>query len=407
MKASGPGRMIISLSILLLMFVEESSSRDLLAGGFDVFDSTLFPYYIRIPQGEDHFCGGSLVAPDMVLTLASCTFENLTDVEITVGWKAKLGEPAHLMETFTHPLWNDATNENGFSLLKISNASSNDIVMLSNDSDSPHLVEGNELTVLGATTNRLVPTLASVTVTTIANGECSASKNDGGFPILLSQDQFCAGDASRGFCHDDYGGPMVVTSPIDGDSNSNNTTTNNTHTDNFDVQVGVAAWTFCGITGNRAGKSSPGVYLRVSDGFDWIRATICLNSEDPPLYFDCPENDNSTVVVVQEPTVPPSTMDDSPSPIPFRYEIANDGFLFEVGILIEKIIDLETIEVVHYIVPGALLPFSVYAEASEYVDILELERDALYAFSIVDGEADGVVAGLVDGSTWWYLVYIL
>jgi hypothetical protein len=42
-----------------------------------------------------------------------------------------------------------------------------------------------------------------------------------------------------------------------------------------DVIVGIVSWGIgCGIM--------PGVFARVSSGYDWIQATVCESSNDPP-----------------------------------------------------------------------------------------------------------------------------
>jgi hypothetical protein len=47
-----------------------------------------------------------------------------------------------------------------------------------------------------------------------------------------------------------------------------------------DVQVGVISW-------GRGCAIYPGVYSRVSAGYDWIREQVCFQSKNPPLYLQC------------------------------------------------------------------------------------------------------------------------
>lgn len=55
----------------------------------------------------------------------------------------------------------------------------------------------------------------------------------------------------------------------------------------------------------------PGVYARVSKGWDWIRATVCNTSDDPPAYFEC---DQGKVTFSPVPTAMPTSPTASPAP---------------------------------------------------------------------------------------------
>lgn len=125
------------------------------------------------------------------------------------------------------------------------------------------------------------------------------------------------------------------------------------------------------------------MYLRVSDGFDWIRARVCEHSEDAPAYFDCPNSVDPVIAPVPSPVAPPS-------PVLFRYDVFNDWFLFEAGIVIEKITGLNTVELVEYVTPGSLLSQSLSRPETDLSTEVQLEANALYSFSIMDGEADGL-----------------
>ena len=62
------------------------------------------------------------------------------------------------------------------------------------------------------------------------------------------------------FCSYHQGGPLIVRDDDGPDG---------------DVVVGVVSWGIgCG--------TMPGVFARVSSGYDWIQATVCETSNDPP-----------------------------------------------------------------------------------------------------------------------------
>ena len=62
------------------------------------------------------------------------------------------------------------------------------------------------------------------------------------------------------FCSYHEGGPLIVRDVNGPDG---------------DVVVGIVSWGIgCGIM--------PGVFARVSSGYEWIQATVCETSNDPP-----------------------------------------------------------------------------------------------------------------------------
>jgi hypothetical protein len=50
--------------------------------------------------------------------------------------------------------------------------------------------------------------------------------------------------------------------------------------DEFDLLVGLVSW-------GRGCAVYPGVYSRISSGYDWIRSEVCYKSANPPSYMGC------------------------------------------------------------------------------------------------------------------------
>lgn len=58
-------------SVVVAAAAASSRSRHLIAGGTaPALDR--FPFFTRVPQRSGYFCGGSLIAPDLVLTTPYC-----------------------------------------------------------------------------------------------------------------------------------------------------------------------------------------------------------------------------------------------------------------------------------------------------------------------------------------------
>jgi hypothetical protein len=90
------------------------------------------------------------------------------------------------------------------------------------------------------------------------------------------------------------------------------------------MQVGVVSW-------GRGCALYPGVYSRISEGYEWIRREVCFKSQNPPLYMECRTEERDPANVVQEtpspasltPTRSPSTSPShTPSHSPTIQEIA-------------------------------------------------------------------------------------
>ena len=129
---------------------------------------------------------------------------------------------------FIHPLYNNETFDHAFGLMKLTNASTLDIVTLNADPSIPTLYE--ELTVLGTGSGRTNGNqLHQVDVRALDPLTCERTRNSAGFPIVVSNASLCAGNGTNGFCDEDWGGPLILP------RNKNSTRPRA-------VQVGVISW---------------------------------------------------------------------------------------------------------------------------------------------------------------------
>jgi len=110
---------------------------------------TRYPYSASLQYNDQHFCGGSLVAPDLVVTAAHCT---TTPMEIVLG-RYDLDSPTDddyevmgVTEKVVHPDYDRDVVENDLALLVLERESAHPYVRINARGDVP--MEGEELRVM-------------------------------------------------------------------------------------------------------------------------------------------------------------------------------------------------------------------------------------------------------------------
>lgn len=265
--------------------------------GGGVTNSNRFPYAVSISDSIGHFCGGSLIAPDMVLTAAHCQGGPYNAIIGRHDLESNSGESIPMEREIPHPDYNADITDADWMLIKLRSSTTQNIPFIKINSDSSQPSPGQEVTVMGwgdttadDQTQELAEKLMSVTVNAISNQECDDSEGTIGgwsenYHGQITENMLCARDNGEDSCQGDSGGPLVIL--------GNNPSQ--------DVQVGVVSW---GI--GCASRDFPGVYARVSRVTDWIRSTVCSESSQPPAEL-CGGGAVTTYVD------PPSSGDDAPT----------------------------------------------------------------------------------------------
>lgn len=239
------------------------------------------PWCVSMQDHIGHFCGGSMIAPNMVMTAAHCLGGSYDVVAGRRDLDKNTGQSVPMEKEIRHPGYNSQTTQSDFALLILEeamdmNAGNVDLVELNFDRNVPE--DAARVTVLGFgdtvqanDISKLSTKLLEVTVNMITNDECGRASgtidgySDNYFGQITSN-MMCAkvDGGGKDACQGDSGGPLVI-------RNSQKT-----------IQVGVVSW---GI--GCASEHFPGVYARISQVEGWIKKEVCKNGIDPPSYFGC------------------------------------------------------------------------------------------------------------------------
>lgn len=227
-----------------------------------------------IPSGVDaHFCGGSVIAPDWILTAGHC-MEDLksTDVRIVAGTAdlRKPGQARSVKRIIVHDKYaTDDTNLtagphpiNDVALIQVFkpfelNAQIRSIPLIDTAAESSVARPNNEVTASGFGVTKVggksVPGLLSVDVPLRSRDDCNRPQS---YDNAITDGMVCAGAKDRDSCQGDSGGPLTY-HPLKEDA----------------VQLGIVGWgDKCGV------QNKYGVYTRVTAYRDWISA--CMTNPD-------------------------------------------------------------------------------------------------------------------------------
>jgi len=288
--------------------------RDRIIGGSEAQEDR-YSFAVSLQDRIGHFCGGTLISPDTVVSAAHCGGGGYDVVVGRHDHGDRDGEVMSVKRELEHPDYESKTTNNDYMLIFLDKPVSVDNVKFASVTDNFVGVD-EAVTVVGwgdidiSNKEKLPDELQEVEVYTISNKECDDSEgeidgSEDSYKGEITSSMLCAEHPKRkDACQGDSGGPLVKKSG----SGSR---------EEFEL-VGVVSW---GI--GCAHDDFPGVYARVSTEYKWIKEEVCKRSSYPPASFGCGGDSADDDGIDDSPTLSPSI---APTLLPTFLDESDEGW---------------------------------------------------------------------------------
>uniref|UniRef100_A0A8C8X966 trypsin n=1 Tax=Panthera leo TaxID=9689 RepID=A0A8C8X966_PANLE len=258
--------------LLILAFVGAAvafptDDDDKIVGGYTCEENSI-PYQVSLNSGY-HFCGGSLISDQWVVSAAHCYKSALNSEFSGRGFEhcriqVRLGE--HNIEVLEgdeqfinsakvirHPRYNSWTLDYDIMLIKLSSPAALTARVSTISLPSACAPAGTQCLISGwgntlSSGTNYPELLQCLDAPLLSQAQCKAA-----YPGQITENMVCAGflEGGKDSCQGDSGGPVVCKGELQG----------------------IVSWGY-----GCAQKNKPGVYTKVCNFTDWIKETIAANS---------------------------------------------------------------------------------------------------------------------------------
>uniref|UniRef100_A0A8V5FTZ8 Peptidase S1 domain-containing protein n=2 Tax=Melopsittacus undulatus TaxID=13146 RepID=A0A8V5FTZ8_MELUD len=244
--------LLVALLGVAVAFPVNNDDDDKIVGGYTCARNSV-PFQVSLNSGY-HFCGGSLISSQWVLTAAHC-YKYSMQVQLgkhNLAVTESTQQVIRASRMIRHPGFNSNTLDNDIMLIKLATpAQLNEAVQtVSLPTRCPST--GTECIISGWGNTRSSGSAYPDTLQCLNAPVLSASACRNAYPGDITSNMICVGflEGGRDSCQGDSGGPVVCNGQLQG----------------------IVSWGLgCALEGY------PGVYTKVCNYVSWIRETIAAN----------------------------------------------------------------------------------------------------------------------------------
>ncbi|KAM5190218.1 trypsin-4 [Callospermophilus lateralis] len=244
-------------ALLILAFVGAAvalpiDDDDKIVGGYTCQENSV-PYQVSLNSGY-HFCGGSLINQQWVVSAAHCYKSRIQvrlgehNIEVIEGNEQFINSA----KVIRHPSYSSRTLDNDIMLIKLASPATINTRVATVSLPTSCAPAGTQCLISGwgntlSSGVNYPDLLQCLRAPLLSQAQCEAA-----YPGQITNNMVCAGflEGGKDSCQGDSGGPVVCNGQLQG----------------------IVSWGYgCAL------KDNPGVYTRVCNYVDWIKQTIAAN----------------------------------------------------------------------------------------------------------------------------------